>query len=106
MSEEFGEATRLVDELVGLEHFEVVQMLSKSKGVRLYGARPLKDLTIGTPPVLIADKKGVRLLDHKRWRDAWDYAHEHGLEPPLWVWERACARAKELGLELPKRNQV
>ena len=37
MHEELAEATRLIDELVGLEHFEVVQMPSKSKGAGSMG---------------------------------------------------------------------
>ena len=38
MHEELAEATRLIDELVGLEHFEVVQMPSKSKGAGSMGS--------------------------------------------------------------------
>lgn len=109
MSDELKEAVRLFDELLGhdvLGHWEVVLMPSKNSKARLYGNRPTVELAIGTPPVAIADEKGVRILNRKRWRDAWDYAYEHGLEPPLWVWERACASAKELGIEPPKRNQV
>lgn len=105
MTTELEEATRLIDELVGLDRFEVVCMPSKDSRARLYGARELVPMTVGAPPVVIADKRGVRLLDHKKWHEAWKYADEHGLEPPLWVWERACDRAKELGMELPKRSQ-
>ena len=82
MSEELEEATRLIDELVGLEHFEVVSLPSKDHRIRLYGARADRPLTIGWYPVVIADKRGVRLLDHKKWADAWIYAAEHGMEPP------------------------
>ena len=84
MSEELElrEATRLIDELVGLEHFDVIPLPSSNPKNRLYGARANRSMTIGYPPIAVADKRGVRLLDHKEWADAWIYAAEHGLEPP------------------------
>ena len=81
MSKELEEATRLIDELVGLEHFKVVPLPSKDRGVRLYGARANHPMTIGYPPIVIADKKGVRYLEHRKLADAWIYAVEHREEP-------------------------
>ena len=78
--QELMEATRLIDELVGLERFDVIQLPSRNPRVRLYGARANRSMTIGYPPIVIADKNGVRYLDHKRLADAWIFAAEHGLE--------------------------
>ena len=77
MSEELEEATRLIDELVGLEHFEVISLPSKDQRVRLYGAVPNISLTIGYPPIVIADEKGIRYLEHRELADAWTYAAEY-----------------------------
>ena len=63
MHEELAEATRLIDELVGLEHFEVIQMASKSKGARFNGPRDPKSMTIGELPVMTADKRGILYLE-------------------------------------------
>lgn len=81
MSEEFEEAKRLIDDLVGLEHFEVVPLPSRDPKVRLYGAIADRPLTIGWYPIVIADRRGVRYLEHRKLADAWIYAAEHREEP-------------------------
>lgn len=48
--QELMEATRLIDELVGLERFDVIQLPSRNPRVRLYGARANRSMTIGYPP--------------------------------------------------------
>ena len=80
MSEELEKARQLIDDLVGLKSFTVVQLPCETAGIRLYGAQALKSMTIGTHPVVIADKDGVRYLDHKDWAPAWEYASKHGVE--------------------------
>ena len=78
---ELKEATRLIDELVGLERFEVVSLPSRNQKVRLYGAKANRSVTIGYPPIVIADERGIRYLEHRKLADAWAYAIEHGLRP-------------------------
>lgn len=73
---ELAQAAAIIEELVGLEHFEVIPMASRDPKVRLYGAKALREITIGVHPVVVADKRGVRLLKRSKRVTAWAYASE------------------------------
>lgn len=79
MEDGLGRATEFVERMIGLDSFRVVELPCQRPDVRLYGCQLLYDLAIGYPPVVVEDKRGVRLLNSKRWPKAWKYAVANGV---------------------------